>query len=1101
MGKKNEVISHLKKGIPILKHKSIQFSLKKYEFYNDTLTFADEKNSQQVAEMLRQDKQFAKISAGELYGLNLIVQVYRKILEQYLEKMGLEQKQKIELEVKDKLSAQELTKINNKLASDFQVKKNEELTEAVIIWLSNENPAFSSYAELFKDHNLRSETKYLEFISLLDEAVNNQPKAYESHSLFQLLKLPAEKHPNSIYDQLSFIRTNFNNFLGDVIWEILQVIDVIQEERAFRGGGPGPSLPHQFNWETEDYERFSSDRSWMSSLVLMAKSTYVWLAQLSRKYQRQIVRLDEIPEEELRVMAERGIDGLWLIGIWERSYASKNFKQLKGNSEAMASAYSLKNYHVAAELGGDEARKTLQQKAWKYGIRLGCDMVPNHMGIDSDWVVDHPDWFLQAEESPYPAYQFNSQNMTNRVEIEVFIEDHYYDETDAAVVYKLYDKRDGRVRFIYHGNDGTSTPWNDTAQLNFLSNEVREAVVNEIVNIAQSYPIIRFDAAMTLAKRHVKRLWFPPRGSGGDIPSRSRYALSDEEFEQLFPTEFWRTVVDRVAAEAPDTLLLAEAFWMMEGYFVRTLGMHRVYNSAFMNMLKAEENDKYRESIKNVLSYNPQILKRFVNFMSNPDEDTAIEQYGRDDKYFGVCVLMATMPGLPMLAHGQLEGYSERYGMEFARPRTWELEDKALMERHEREIFPLLRARELFAEVDNFLLYDFHTELGSINENVFAYSNQFKGRNALVLFHNSFDETRGWVNKAYNPDSAEGTDNWQEKSLASVWNLHNQENWFTIYTDAITGLTYLSPSSELCQQGIYLELQAFKYKVYWDVWEVEDENGKFKLLHKLLGGKGTANLNRELKRLELGEMLEVVQMLVSPISLKQLLLYWEHRAADFEKKLRPELKDRLKKQVDLLLIAMKKSSETNFTDLIYQNLKYSFKINFDQLSSYEALALLLADIIKPLSLLWKDDYGSDWFHNTLISLEIETTLSELDRILPGIDFLSQSRELVSLTGMLIELLESLEHFESSDSWLKKLFAKPETTKFLKINTAYEVSWFDKDSYQIFLKFFKLLIHFSRKNKKKLETKISFFRDLENFEIDSEYKTQKLFNLIAKGIKA
>ena len=32
------------------------------------------------------------------------------------------------------------------------------------------------------------------------------------------------------------------------------------------------------------------------------------------------------------------------------------------------------------------------------------------------------------------------------------------------------------------------------------------------------------------------------------------------EFEAAFPVEFWREVVDRVAAEAPDTLLLAEAF-------------------------------------------------------------------------------------------------------------------------------------------------------------------------------------------------------------------------------------------------------------------------------------------------------------------------------------------------------------------------------------------------------------------------------------------------------------------------------------------------------------------------------------------------------------
>ena len=78
-------------------------------------------------------------------------------------------------------------------------------------------------------------------------------------------------------------------------------------------------------------------------------------------------------------------------------------------------------------------------------------------------------------------------------------------------------------------------------------------------------------------------------------------------------------VVDRVAAEAPDTLLLAEAFWMLEGYFVRTLGMHRVYNSAFMNMLHREKNGEYRTLIRNTLEYDPRILSRYVNFMSNPD--------------------------------------------------------------------------------------------------------------------------------------------------------------------------------------------------------------------------------------------------------------------------------------------------------------------------------------------------------------------------------------------------------------------------------------------------------------------------------------------------
>jgi len=89
---------------------------------------------------------------------------------------------------------------------------------------------------------------------------------------------------------------------------------------------------------------------------------------------------------------------------------------------------------------------------------------------------------------------------------------------------------------------------------------------------------------------------------------------------------------------------------MMEGYFVRTLGMHRVYNSAFMIMLRDEENAKYRSVIKNTLEFDPDIMKRYVNFMSNPDERTAIDQFGKGDKCFGVTVLMATLPGLPCSA-------------------------------------------------------------------------------------------------------------------------------------------------------------------------------------------------------------------------------------------------------------------------------------------------------------------------------------------------------------------------------------------------------------------------------------------------------------------
>ena len=74
-------------------------------------------------------------------------------------------------------------------------------------------------------------------------------------------------------------------------------------------------------------------------------------------------------------------------------------------------------------------------------------------------------------------------------------------------------------------------------------------------------------------------------------------------------------------------------------------------------------------AIKNTLEFDPQILKRYVNFMNNPDEKTAIEQFGNGDKYFGVVTILSTLPGLPMFGHGQVEGLREKYGMEFRKPK------------------------------------------------------------------------------------------------------------------------------------------------------------------------------------------------------------------------------------------------------------------------------------------------------------------------------------------------------------------------------------------------------------------------------------------------
>jgi hypothetical protein len=414
-----------------------------------------------------------------------------------------------------------------------------------------------------------------------------------------------------------------------------------------------------------------------------------------------------------------------------------------GNPEAAASAYALREYAIAQDLGGDAAYEDLKHRAARFGIRLASDLVPNHMGIDSRWMEEHPDWFIHTHTPPFPSQSFEGPDLGTDA-MGIYLEAGYWTHSDASPVFKRVDKRTGETRYVYHGNDGTSTPWNDTAQLDMLRADVREALIQTILHVARMFPVVRFDAAMTLAKRHVQRLWYPKPGDAGDVPSRAAFALSQAEFDRLMPQEFWREVVDRAAREAPDTLLLAEAFWMMEGYFVRTLGMHRVYNSAFMNMMMREENAGYRRIIKEILTYDPEILGRFVNFMNNPDEAPAAKQFGRQDKYFGVCTILATFPGLPMFGHGQFEGFEEKYGMEYRRAYWDEPVDRGLLEHHERAIVPLLRARAHFAGSASFRLFDFVRDDGSVDEDVYAFSNRHEGVSSLVVVRNRFgDRTRG----------------------------------------------------------------------------------------------------------------------------------------------------------------------------------------------------------------------------------------------------------------------------------------------------------------------------------------------------------------------
>ncbi len=374
-----------------------------------------------------------------------------------------------------------------------------------------------------------------------------------------MLRSPALESPDSLSGQLDYIRTHWSVLIGEFLQRLLSSMDMITEEELMRlWPGPGPAEVIDFNaWGLGDApERFSEDSDWMPRLVLLAKNAYVWLDQLSRQYQRQIRRLDQIPDEELDRLANQGITGLWLIGLWRRSNASRRIKQMMGDPDAIASAYSLDDYdHRTSELGGAQAIDNLRQRAMRRGIRLGGDMVPNHMAIDSRWVIEHPQWFLGLDHAPFPGYTFNGPNLSGREDVGIYLEDQYYSRSDAAVVFKRVDFWSGRGTIYLPRQRRHQYALERHRPVEFHpagSPRRRDPDDPACRPAVPDHPLRRrHDPGQTAYPATV----VPPTGQRrrNPLPGRAWY---DRRKNLTGPSrkEFWREVVDRVAAEVPDTL-------------------------------------------------------------------------------------------------------------------------------------------------------------------------------------------------------------------------------------------------------------------------------------------------------------------------------------------------------------------------------------------------------------------------------------------------------------------------------------------------------------------------------------------------------------------
>src|SRR5262249_33386594 len=88
------------------------------------------------------------------------------------------------------------------------------------------------------------------------------------------------------------------------------------------------------------------------------------------------------------------------------------------------------------------------------------------------------------------------------------------------------------------------------------------------------------------------------------------------------------------------------------------------------------------------------------------------------------------------------------------------------------------------------------------------------------------------------------------KTLGEALELNPADNHFCIFRDHLTGLEYIRNNKQLYEQGLYVELHAYKCQVFFDFRQVQDnEWHQYAHLAAYLDGRGVPSMDEALKEI------------------------------------------------------------------------------------------------------------------------------------------------------------------------------------------------------------------------------------------------------------
>jgi hypothetical protein len=111
-----------------------------------------------------------------------------------------------------------------------------------------------------------------------------------------------------------------------------------------------------------------------------------------------------------------------------------------------------------------------------------------------------------------------------------------------------------------------------------------------------------------------------------------------------------------------------------------------------------------------------------------------------------------------------------------------------------------------------------------------------------------------------------------QKNLGEGLELHAGGGYFCIFRDHSAGLEYIHNSQELFDKGLYVELGAFKYRVFLDFREVQDDVWQhYAHLAAHLNGRGVPGVEEAMRELFLQPIRQLFKELVNAEMFRRLM--------------------------------------------------------------------------------------------------------------------------------------------------------------------------------------------------------------------------------------